>query len=348
MHWLLLLAVITSTTGARSGQSASQTNQLIENALRQKLGGAQTVRVQSAVGKSGGFDRLTVDLSGFAADRLEGLGNSTTPSSGDYFPGGDENIYPPGFAAKKLTGEEIGEILGGVLGGGRNSGDIGGVLSGFLNGGRIGRLQLRANNFSYGGANYDSLSADLGEIRFDWAKALRGQMDIKSVQPGQLFLQLRGDQAAKLLAPRLPTLSDVRVSFRDGRAFVGAKTNTYGLKVPFEVGARLSVQRNKVIAQDFRASVASLRLPGLVLDELTRGVNPLYDFDPQNRWPIAVDLQTAGTTNNALGLRGGVRWLGLNRRNEPTYDDSSRKEPVYAPEPPRSRQPDIFDIFRGR
>ena len=368
MHWLLLLAVITSTTGARSGQSSAQTSKLIEDALRQKLGNAQTVRVQLAQNENtgskssgraaGDFDRITVDLSGFNADRLDGVStgtNDTFPgesSTGDSFPGEafpgesfpseDGNIYPPSeLRTNKIKADVLGDILGGVLGGGKVSkGDIGSILGNLMKGGRIGRLQLRAKNFSYGGANYDSMSADIGEIRFDWAKALRGQMDIKSIQPGSLALQLRGDQAAKLLGPRLPRLSDVRVQFRDGRAFVGASAKNFGIRVPFEVGARLSVQQNQVRAEDFAASVSKLRLPGFVLDELTRGINPIYDFDPKNKLPLAIDLQTAGTANNALALRGGVRWLGFNRREEP------RDEPE--PQEETQDKPDIFDILRDR
>ena len=357
MHWLLLLSILASTTGVKSGTDTNSANTLVANAIRQRLGGARNVQVQLAPSSSraaGDFDRIVVNLDGFNADRLQSLadGSSTSNYPDSNYPSGDgqngaygsdgkPNIYPPDdisfLKARSLGRDDIGDILGGVLGGGIGSGgDIGNILGGFLKGGRIGRLQFTATNFSFGGATYDRLGADLGEIRFDWAKALRGQMDVKSVQPGTLALSLRADQAAKLLSPRLPQLQDLKVSFRDGRAFLGAKSNFYGLKVPFEVGASISVTQNQVIANNWQASLANVRVPGMVLNEITQRANPLYDFDPQRRWPIAVDLQTAGTSNNALALRGGLRWLVLNRRDEPQH----------SPPPAEKRDSgDIFDIF---
>jgi hypothetical protein len=118
-----------------------------------------------------------------------------------------------------------------------------------------------------------------------------------------------------LLGPRLPSIRDLRVRFSNGLAYFGGRTEYFGVGVPFEVGGRLSVTQNEVRADNIRASVAKFRLPAFVVNELTRGVNPLYDFDPQDRWPLAINLQTAGTTNNAMALRGGLQWRGFNAQS---------------------------------
>jgi len=341
MHWLLILAVLNSTTSLKNGGTATQLNKLAENALRQKLGVKSGVTVNIAPGKGrGDFDSMSVSLDGFSADRLMDLAGKTG-STGDAQNAGDDpygdygnaggdgednggEIYPPQFGPRNLKARNFG--VEDILNGGK-IGDIGNILGGIFGsskGGRIGRLKLNATNFSFGGARYDTMRADLGEIRFDWTKALRGEFDVKSVAPGNLFVGLRGDQAAKLLAPRLPSLRNLRVRFDGGRAFVAARANYLGVNVPFEVGGRLSVTQNQVRADEFQASVARLRLPGFVLNEITRGVNPLYDFDPQKRWPIAVNLQTAGTTNNVMSMRGGIQWLSLNRKKETPADSSNR------------------------
>ncbi|HEX8834325.1 MAG TPA: LmeA family phospholipid-binding protein [Abditibacteriaceae bacterium] len=327
MHWLLLLAILSSSTSLKGG-SPSQMNSLAANAIRQQIGGANAVNVQVTPGKNrlaGDFDSFVVNLDGFSADRLMNLANRTSSTSGN-----NGNSYPnygnnyPQLGAKNFDLGDLGDIFGSDLGG-----VLGGVLGG-KKGGRIGRLRLHATNFSYQGTRYDVLNADMGEIRFDWAKALRGDFDIKSIAPGNLALQLRGEQAARLIAPRLPSLRDVKVRFADGRAFVGARSDLYGIKVPFEVGARLTVQQNQVRADNFAASVASLRLPGFVLNELTRGVNPLYDFDPERRWPIAINLNTAAASGNTLAMRGGIQWVGFNRSREPQRDN---RQPDYDRQP---------------
>lgn len=328
MHWILLLALLSSTTGLKNTDSPSTLNRLAENALRRQIGDARSVKVQVSPSRDkGGFDNFSVSLDGFAADRLLDLANRTDQSSrrNDPYSGGqpdgrspDEPRYPSEL--RRFKAGDLGDIFGGI--GGGKYGDLGGIFGDILGGGlgtrgvgRVGHISLRATNFSFQGARYDFLSADLGEVRFDWSKALRGEMDVQSVAPGSLALRLSSSQMTRLLAPRLPSLRDVKVQFSGGRAFVGAKSEYYGVRVPFEVGARLSVQNNEVRADDFRASIAKLRLPGLVTDELTRGLNPLYDFDPQNRWPLAINLSTAQAQGDTLALQGGIRWIGFNSRH---------------------------------
>lgn len=336
MHWLLLVALLSSTTDMKNGGSSSALSRLAEKSLRRQLGRVNRVRVQvtpARNGSGGDLDAFNVSLDGFSADGLAGLDGqpgdySAPPRDDGYYPNSNSGYGLPRYdpsrrfdssQSRNIDAGDIGDILGGI--GAGKSGDIlgdvlgGGGIGGIggKSGGRVGRLRLKATNFTFGGARYESLSADLGEIRFDWKKALRGQMDVQSIAPGTLALSLRGDQLARLLSPRLPSLSDVQVRFANGRAFVGAKSGAYGVRLPFEVGARLSVQQNRVLATDFAASVARLRLPSFVLKELTQGVNPLYDFDPKSRWPLAINLATAQAENGVLAMRGGIQWLGLNR-----------------------------------
>jgi hypothetical protein len=325
MHWLFLLAILSSTTSVTNGGTPSTMNRLAENALRKQLGNTGNVRVQMAPGTSkarGDFDYFNITLDGFAADRLLGLAERAQSSgtssrdNGSRYPGDEysRDDYPLQGRTTGTRNLDIGD-LGDIL---NNRGGLGDILGGVLGGkgaGRIGRIRLRATNFTFQGARYDSLDATLGEVRFDWAKALRGDFDIKSVQPGTLGLSLRADQAARLLGPRLPSIRDLRVRFSNGLAYFGGRTEYLGVGVPFEVGGRLSVAQNEVRADNIQASVAKFRLPSFVVSELTRGVNPLYDFDPQDRWPLAINLQTAGTTNNAMALRGGLQWRGFNSRS---------------------------------
>jgi hypothetical protein len=319
MHWLLLLAVIASTSNLKGG-SSSTLSRLAENELRKQIGTAQTVRVQAAPGRSGArgdFDYFNITLDGFAADRLMNLANQAEKSNkGEY--SNRNNRYPN----SRLKAEDV---LGDILGNGGARGDLGDILGGVLNGGnrngRIGRIRLKASNFTFNGARYSNLDATFGEIRFDWLSALSGDVKIKSVQPGTLGLSLQADQLARILGPQLPSVRNVRVRFSNGLAYVGGRADYMSLGVPFEVGGRLSVRENEVWVNDIRASVAKLRLPSFVMNELTRGVNPLYDFDKNNRWPLAVNLNTAGAQNNVLSLRGGISWRGFNRQNSRDNDD---------------------------
>ncbi len=360
MHWLLLLALLSSTTDLKGGGSTSSLNRLAETSLRRQLGQVNGVRVQVSPGRGGrgDFESFDVSLDGFSADRLMGLANQASQNErindGPSSSGGDTYPVAP---RKNFDAGDLGDILGGA-GGGKIGGILGDILGGRNRGnsvGRIGRIRLNATNFTFQGTRYNSLSADLGEIRFDWNKALRGNFDIQSVSPGSLALSVSGDQAARLLAPRLPSLRDVRVRFSDGRAFVSAKSDAYGVRVPFEVGARLSVQQNRVVATDFAASVAKLRLPSFVLGELTRGVNPLYDFDPQGRWPLAVNLNTAQSAGNVLAMRGGVQWLGFGNgrrtgeQNDPRNGGSRYPDENFPDSRDRQRSPsDILGDILGR
>ncbi|MDF2440723.1 MAG: hypothetical protein JWN98_1707 [Abditibacteriota bacterium] len=350
MHWLLLLAILSSTTKLDSNGSASNLNRLAENALRQQLGNARTVRVQvvpDETRRRGDFDAFNITLDGFDADALMGLANrtaqngSTSNRNGSYDRSGNESYFGSPQARSNFDIEDV--LRGGNIGG------IGDILGGVLGGkgaGRIGRIRLKATNFSMQGTRYAAMNLDFGEVRFDWAKAARGQFDIQSVQPGTLGLTLNADQAVRLLAPRLPSVQGLRVRFANGLAHVGGRADYYGVNVPFEVGGRLTVQQNQVRADSLRASISKLRLPSFVVNELTRGINPLYDFDPQNRWPLSVNLQTAGTQSNALALRGGIQWRGFGQhtRNDPGRDenyDPRYDDGAYDPNPryPEPNQP---------
>src|SRR4028118_2356002 len=84
MHWLFLLAILSSTTSVNNGGTPSTMNRLAENALRKQLGNTGNVRVQMAPGTSkarGDFDYFNITLDGFAADRLLGLAERAQGSS---------------------------------------------------------------------------------------------------------------------------------------------------------------------------------------------------------------------------------------------------------------------------
>lgn len=316
MHWLLILALITSTTGLKD-QSAkgSALNRLAENALRQQLGSSvKTLRVDLRRGTKGkgDFDYFNVVLDGFSADKLLGLDKKSRSSS---------------FAPSSLKAGDI--FSGGGIGDILNNPNIGDILGNFTSQGRVGKMQVNASNFTFDGVRYDGLTFGINELKFNWAKALRGDLDIQSMQPGNLALQLDASQAERLVTPRLPSIKNVKLRFDDGLVYLGGKADLYGLGVPFEAGGKLSIQTNQVRADNLRLSVAKVRLPSLVMNELTKSVNPLYDFDPDKKWPLAVNLNTAATDNNLLSMSGGLQWVGFNRKDKDerrSKDDPKNKD----------------------
>jgi len=305
MHWLLILALLSSTANIKDpNASGASLNKMAENALRQELGGSvRNLKVDLKRGKNGGagnFDSFAVTLDGFSADRLADIARDNTQKKRQ-------------FAASPLNANSL--DWGNILNGG--FGDIlGGIFgSSFSPQGRIGHLVVNAGNFTYDDIRYDGLRVGVGEIKFDWTKALRGDFDVDSMQPGNINLQLAADQAQQLVAPRLPMVSDLKLSFDAGMANLGGKADFYGMNVPFQTGGRLSVQTNQVLVDDLHLKVAKLSLPSVLMGEITKAVNPLYDFDPDKKWPIAVNMYTAAGTQNAntLKMSGGLKWLGFDR-----------------------------------
>src|SRR5688500_552057 len=112
MHWLLVLALLSSTTNLKDGATGSALNGAAESALRQRLGNAKVVRVdiaRRAKSSLGDFDHFNVTLDGFNADSLMSLNSRATttqpPSSrpdGNTYPGQnypderypDDDTYP--------------------------------------------------------------------------------------------------------------------------------------------------------------------------------------------------------------------------------------------------------------
>ena len=321
MHWLLILGLLGATTNVSDpNASGTQLNRLAENAIRQQLGNSvRDVRVnmKRGNGRGGDFDYFNVTLDGFDANRFA-QDSSRNDKRGKN--SRNKKSDPDWLIESKKVGArsfDIGDIFSGDYGN-IFKGDWGDVVGGILTGGagRVGKMQINANNFSYDGVRYEGLNAGLEDINFDWKNALRGDVTVESMQPGNLGLNLRADQATKLIAPRLPSIRDARLSFENGAANLSGKSDWYGVRVPFEVGGKLSVQTNQVRADDLRLKVSKLRLPDFVTEELTRSVNPLYDFDPDQKWPIAVNLNTADARNDVLAMRGGLRWLGFGRQKD--------------------------------
>lgn len=310
MHWLLILALLSSTTNIKDqNATGSSLNKMVENALRQELGGKVdhlTVNVKRAAdGGAGDFDSFAVNLDGFSADQLA---DRFRDSQREDSSRNSRNFAASSFDASSL---DIGNILKGGFG------DIlGGIFdSKFSPQGRIGHMEINAGNFTYDNVRYDGLRVGMGEIKFDWTKALRGDFDINSMAPGNINVQLASDQAQRLVAPRLPMVKDLKLSFDNGVANLGGRAEFYGVGVPFETGGRLSVETNQVRVDDLRLKVAKLALPSFLMGEITKAVNPLYDFDPDHKWPIAVNMFTAAGANNSntLQMRGGLKWLGFDR-----------------------------------
>ena len=326
MHWLMILGLLSATTNLKDpNASGSALNRLAENSIRQQLGNSVKnvkVDIKRGAGRSGDFDYFNVSLDGFDASKLENLQNKTSGNN-------SRSSRSTPLAQRDLTSNNIKpeDIFNGDFGGIFN-GNIGDIIGGVLTGGvgRIGKMQINASNFSYDGVRYQGLNAGLGEIKFDWGKALRGDFDVKSVQPGNLGLSLRSDQATQLIAPRLPSVRDVKLRFDNGLAYLGGRTDFYGLKVPFEAGGKLSVQTNQVRADDLRLSISKLRLPSFVLNEVSKSVNPLYDFDEKKKWPIAVNLNAANSANDVLAMRGGLQWLGFKRNDKNNNKNTSKNK----------------------
>ena len=118
MHWLFLLAILSSTTSVTNGGTPSTMNRLAENALRKQLGNTGNVRVQMAPGTSkarGDFDYFNITLDGFAADRLLGLAERAQSSgtssrdNGSRYPGDEysRDDYP---LQGRTTGTRLGRL----------------------------------------------------------------------------------------------------------------------------------------------------------------------------------------------------------------------------------------------
>ena len=316
MHWLLILALLSSATNIQDqNATGSALDKMLETVLRQELGGKVdhlTVDVKRAAdGSANDFDSIAVDLDGFSADQLANRLMDLQRRKDSSNNKSSQNFEPSSVNANLLDVGNImkggfGDILGGVFG------------SKFSPQGRIGHVEINAGNFTFDNIRYDSLSVGMGEIKFDWSKALRGDFDIDNMAPGNISVQLAGDQAQRLVAPRLPMIKDLKLSFDNGMANLGGRADFYGVGVPFETRGRLSVETNQVRVDDLRLKVAILPLPKFLMGEITKAVNPLYDFDPDHKWPIAVNMYTAtGATNsNTLQMSGGLKWLRFGRNNK--------------------------------
>ena len=133
MHWLLILALLASTSDLKNVTSSGDSlNRAAEAALRKQIGPVRNLRVEAVRGnrwQPGNFDSFRVSLDGATLDSLLALSDRAKNSDARL------NARPMtnNFDLSDLFKGGLGQVLGGALGG---------------NGGRIGRIQLNATNFS--------------------------------------------------------------------------------------------------------------------------------------------------------------------------------------------------------
>src|SRR5687768_14698325 len=163
MYWLLLLGLL-STSSSLKDQSGSSLNRLAEQALRQRLGSVQSIRVDVAPRGSraqGDFQHFNIALDGFSLDRLVALADRAEQqrSSGS---AGDEAYL------RRRQNLDLEDIFGGDFGDFGDFGGLGDILGGLFGKkeGRISKINLSAGNFTFQGARYDNLTAQLSELRF--------------------------------------------------------------------------------------------------------------------------------------------------------------------------------------
>lgn len=174
--------------------------------------------------------------------------------------------------------------------------------------GRAGLVELKLKNFVWVDIPVESAEFRFNEVQYD-LKALKddAQLQIVKSGPATAHLQLAAPALQKAFSAKLKDIQDPNLSLENGEWKLTGKRSFFGAPVPFVFTATPTGQGNRVVLENAKVSAAGLPIPPFFLPNLMKELNPIYVFDPENKWPFSIDLTNVGAQNGLLDMRANLK-----------------------------------------
>jgi hypothetical protein len=172
--------------------------------------------------------------------------------------------------------------------------------------GRVGRFEASLRDFRFQQFQVGSLDLALNDVVLDW-KALRKQSRLRLVSPpststGTLGAAPRTAGTARLAIPqraletfvrgKFPDMKDARVLLEPGARITVRGTRPapiFNTPIAFELRGKLGLSGGRaLVLEGPQISAAGVAMAAPLAAAFTRGLNLLFEMDPEGRWPLAV------------------------------------------------------------
>ena len=172
---------------------------------------------------------------------------------------------------------------------------------------RAGKIELELRNLVWLGLPLSRASFDFQNVAYDFdALKNRSQFQIIDMDGGKMALQLPLQSFQSSFETRLKDLEQIAISIEGDQFKLSAARDVVGFKTPVILTARLAGVGNEVRLEDTAVSIGGVKLPPVATAALLRGVNPIYTFDREGKWPFVVNLTSVGGQGDLLDLAGNL------------------------------------------
>lgn len=178
--------------------------------------------------------------------------------------------------------------------------------------GYLGRLELALRDFRFGGLPVESSEFTFEDVAYDF-NALKNQSKLSIVQcgPAGANIVLGASALQQHFGDSLEGVSDIRISLRDGLLHLDAKKKLplIPIGVPFHLSARPIMKNgNEIWLTQGRLSFENTTGLSLRVNNLLADLNPIYQFDPEKKWPFRIQLTSVNAQNNQMQINAALHF----------------------------------------
>lgn len=173
--------------------------------------------------------------------------------------------------------------------------------------GTIGHLELELHDLTFGDLPVKTATLSFDDVQYDF-KALKKDSNIRLIafSNGKIALGVEASALTPTFAKRAPEILNPHIEVQMGEMILSGRRDVLGIGTSVEVRGAI-VARDKSLELDgARVAVGKLNLLPLIAAPIIKGINPLYEFDTDNSWPLNLKIERITADNNLLQLEGNL------------------------------------------
>lgn len=173
--------------------------------------------------------------------------------------------------------------------------------------GRVEHLEVQMRNLRFGNLPLERVNIAFDDVRYDFnALKNHSQLHLLSFSNGRIALGVRGSSLVPLFAAREPGMRNPSVAVGGGEIIFSGQRDVLGTMTAVEVRGALVARGQNLEVASPRARVGEMSLPPAAAAPFLRGLNPLFQFDPEDRGPLRFQINSIQTQNDVIEMQGAL------------------------------------------
>lgn len=173
--------------------------------------------------------------------------------------------------------------------------------------GTMGHLELQLRDMTFGDLPVKSASLSFDDVQYDF-KALKKDSDVRLIafSNGKIALTVEAPALVPTVSRRAPEILNPVVELSGGEIIVSGRREVLGLGANVKVRGAVVARGKNLEVDNPRVEVAGLKITPLIANPLLKGVNPLYKFDEDGKWPLNLQIERVTADQGLLQIEGAL------------------------------------------